>query len=314
MEEQKKKTSGGKKMPNMPQVPKFNFYWIYGILAVVFISLQYFSFNNELKEITWNRFEEMLLRHDVEKVVVINNKYAEVYIKKDKLASSADTTYKDVKTKGFGNAVNPGPHFTMKFLSVDAFRDDMKDIQQRIFARDTIGKTPQQVEEIREKDRVVLTADERRNWGGEVFSYILPILLLVGVWFLIMRMMNRGGAGGTGQIFNFGKIKKIMEVLFYPKKEKDLPEAELLTIAVKNEFQGQGIAGNMLEKFIYKKDIVRSNGTQVLVNRMTGEVKSICRDNGQEVPLEGQWKEQYQKMYDSQNAPKNKNVEIPEGQ
>ncbi len=187
--------------------PKFNFYWIYGILAVVFISLQYFSFNNELKEITWNRFEEMLLRHDVEKVVVINNKYAEVYIKKDKLASSADTTYKDVKTKGFGNAVNPGPHFTMKFLSVDAFRDDMKDIQQRIFARDTIGKTPQQVEEIREKDRVVLTADERRNWGGEVFSYILPILLLVGVWFLIMRMMNRGGAGGTGQIFNFGKSR-----------------------------------------------------------------------------------------------------------
>lgn len=57
---------------------------------------------------------------------------------------------------------------------------------------------------------------------------------------------------------------------------------------------------NMLEKFIYKKDVVRSNNTQVLVNRLTGEIKYICRDDGQQVPLEGQWKEQYQKMYDTQ--------------
>lgn len=57
---------------------------------------------------------------------------------------------------------------------------------------------------------------------------------------------------------------------------------------------------NMLEKFIYKKDVVRSNNAQVLVNRLTGEIKYICRDDRQQVPLEGQWKEQYQKMYNSQ--------------
>ena len=59
---------------------------------------------------------------------------------------------------------------------------------------------------------------------------------------------------------------------------------------------------NMLEKFIYKKDFLRSNNTHVLVNRLTGEVKYICRSDGQEIPLEGQWKEQYQKMYDAQNT------------
>ena len=51
-------------------------------------------------------------------------------------------------------------------------------------------------------------------------------------------------------IFNFRKIKKLFEVLFYPKKEKELTAAELLTIAVKSEFRGKGIAGQMLERFI----------------------------------------------------------------
>ena len=32
-------------------------------------------------------------------------------------------------------------------------------------------------------------------------------MLLIGVWFLIMRLMSRGGGGGGGQIFNIGKSK-----------------------------------------------------------------------------------------------------------
>lgn len=52
------------------------------------------------------------------------------------------------------------------------------------------------------------------------------------------------------EIFSFKKIKKIIEVIFYPEKEKDLPKAELLTIAIKNQFQGQGIAGQMFERFV----------------------------------------------------------------
>lgn len=54
------------------------------------------------------------------------------------------------------------------------------------------------------------------------------------------------------EIFNLRKIKKIFEVLFYPEKEKDLPKAELLTIAVKNQFQGQGIANQMFERFVFE--------------------------------------------------------------
>jgi len=207
------KPSDPENSENNPNYPKkngkarFNIYWIYGIIAVIFLGLQYFSFNNEIKEIDWNKFETMLTRHDVEKVVVINNKYAEIFIKKEALASKKDTLYKDIKAKGIGSSVNPGPHFKLKFLTVDAFREDIKDAQERILAAETEGKTDEEIQTIRSKERLIVTADDRRNWGGEILSYVLPILLLIGAWILIMRMMNRGGAGGGGQIFNFGKSR-----------------------------------------------------------------------------------------------------------
>ncbi|MEI6577412.1 MAG: ATP-dependent zinc metalloprotease FtsH [Bacteroidota bacterium] len=197
--EQGENKVGGKKSG----FPKFNFYWIYAILAVVFIGLQYYNFKGEIKEIDWNAFQPMLERHDVEKIVVINKQNAEIYIKKDKLASVNDSLYKALK----GNAsAKSGPHFTMKLLSVEAFRDDLKDAQDRIYAQDTVGKTTEQKQQLREADRIIITSDERRNWGGELIGYILPILILVGIWFFIMRMMSKN-SGGAGQVFNFGKSK-----------------------------------------------------------------------------------------------------------
>jgi cell division protease FtsH len=47
----------------------------------------------------------------------------------------------------------------------------------------------------------------RRNWTTEILGWIFPLLLLVGVWFFIMRMMSRGAGGAGGQIFNIGKSK-----------------------------------------------------------------------------------------------------------
>ncbi|GEM_PF-1411293 len=185
--------------------PKFNFYWIYGILILMLIVMQYFSFSGEVKEVDWNTVEDLIEKHDIQKIVVINNKFAEIYIKKDKLVSG-DTLFKDVKTKGLGNGINPGPHFLYKFLTVDGFREDLKESQDKTFSKDTTGKTPVQIQQLRNEEKIIVTADDRRNWTGDVLSYILPIIILVGAWFLIMRMMNRGG-GGAGQIFNFGKSK-----------------------------------------------------------------------------------------------------------
>lgn len=48
----------------------------------------------------------------------------------------------------------------------------------------------------------------------------------------------------------FSYFKKILETLLYPKKEQTLPEAELLTIAITKQSQGQGLGRLMLAPFI----------------------------------------------------------------
>ena len=63
-------------------------------------------------------------------------------------------------------------------------------------------------------------------------------------------------------------------------------------------------AFNMIDNLIYKKAVLRGNNKPVMVNRMTKEVKYIQRDDGKWVETSGQWKDQYQKMYDAQTGNK----------
>jgi len=55
------------------------------------------------------------------------------------------------------------------------------------------------------------------------------------------------------KIFDLSVIKKVFETIKYSKKEKqNLPQAELLSIAVSSEFQGQGVSQKLLEKFLFE--------------------------------------------------------------
>ena len=69
---------------NKPK-PKFNVYWIYGLIAVVFIGLQLLSFTPKPTEISMQEFERNMLKNgDVAKIVVVNKERANIYIKKDR--------------------------------------------------------------------------------------------------------------------------------------------------------------------------------------------------------------------------------------
>jgi len=68
---------------------------------------------------------------------------------------------------------------------------------------------------------------------GKLYSYFLKRYFIYSVIILLPKILN---------------IKKIFETLFYPKKE-DI-EPELLTIAVKSDFQGKGLARQMFEAFV----------------------------------------------------------------
>lgn len=179
----KSQGSGGPKLPKLPKV-KFNFYWIYGILGVILFGLYLNNMGATPKELGWGELKEMLVNQEVEKILLVNKEQAEIYIKKDKLGLPK---FKDVKPAS--SLTTATPQYTYQIGSVETFEKDVREVQLDIIP-------PVYVKNV-----------TRKNWGGDILSWILPIVVLVGLWFLIMRMMTKGGAGGGGQIFNIGKSK-----------------------------------------------------------------------------------------------------------
>ncbi len=194
--------------PKINQTPKkknkFNFYWIYIILAIVLVVSNYLNFDTVQKEINTNDLNSMIKKNHIEKIVVVRKKeLANIYIKKDSLIK--DEKYKKIIDKD--NKKNSGPHFYVVIGSIETFNKDVEKAQISAFSSDTIAKNDIEKQAILEKYKpVVITYDNSKDWGGEIFSYLLPIIIIVGIWILIMRFMNKGGGPGGG-IFNFGKAR-----------------------------------------------------------------------------------------------------------
>lgn len=178
--EKKKTDKTPADMPSKNLKPKFNLYWVYAALAVLFILMWVGSWDSSPKEVNWGEFREMLSNQDVEKIVVVNREIAEIYIKNDKLEQER---YEDVRELGT-NASRP--HYQHIIGSYDSFKEDVEKVQENL------------------QNPVYLINENRRKWG-DAMGWAFPLILLVVVWLFIMRMMTRGTGGG--QIFNIGKSK-----------------------------------------------------------------------------------------------------------
>lgn len=161
---------------------KNKFYWVWIGLLAVFIGYSLIGFDNGGEEITWGQLKEMLQKEDVDKILLVNKEYAEIYIKSDR-----KDQYPDLPT---GPLQNTEPHYLYTIGSVDKFYENVEAEQQNV------------------AEPVYIRNVNRRNWAGETVGFILPIIILIGAWILIMRMMARNVGGGSGgQIFNIGKSK-----------------------------------------------------------------------------------------------------------
>lgn len=159
---------------------KFNFLWIYGILAAVFIGSTIFGGPKSATEIDKGKLITLLRDKDVEKIDLVNGEIAEIYLNEDGL----NKYFPNDKSSGF----NLSPNYTLRIASVERFEQDIEEVQEGF------------------ENPIYPHVVKRHNWGSEIISWILPLVLIIGFWFLIIRMMGRGnGPGGGGQIFNIGK-------------------------------------------------------------------------------------------------------------
>ncbi len=164
--------------------PKFNFYWIYGILLLILIGVQFIGLGDDGKQTNWRDLKIMLENEDVSKIVLVNKETAEIFIKD---GSMSKEIHKDIS--GRSTISSKTPHYYYNVGSVDKFYEDVETAQKGV------------------SDPIYVETEIRHNWGAEILSWVFPILILVGVWFFFMRMMSRGGGGAGGQIFNIGKSK-----------------------------------------------------------------------------------------------------------
>jgi ATP-dependent metalloprotease FtsH len=219
---QKAPLGGGRPGGGTPGPKKNNrIFWIYGMLALFLLAITSMRWGGGVKEITWLEFErEMLLKHHVEQVLLVNGKFVEVFIHEDHLTDSIHAVKHEVHVHGFNDAPNPGPHYKLPIVSPEQFDRRFEDLHGKLVAQDTLGLWDRMVSEdsltsrddyhraleaVRSKVNVPVKVEERREWGREL-SWLIPLVLIIVVWVFLMRMMGRGGPGG-GQMFNIGKSK-----------------------------------------------------------------------------------------------------------
>ncbi len=182
------KGPGDKESPKN-QKPKFNYYWIYGLIALLFFGLQFLYRGNTTVEISWPRFEEMASSKDIRKIEVVNKEIAEIYLKEDPLNSGK---YQDLYEEKPGNIPNQGPQFYYTIPSIEIFEQRLDEAQANL----------------PEQEKISASYVTKKDYFGEILGWILPIVILVAIWlFIFRRMSSATGGGAAGNIFNVGKSK-----------------------------------------------------------------------------------------------------------
>lgn len=188
-EKKKKKNNNNPGGEGPDKKPKFNFYWVYLILAVMIIFTYIFSKPNSAEETDWTKVETMIKNKDVNKIIVVNHELAEVYLTDEALKKPEYNQEKSDKpfydTKG-------GPQFFFNIGSEDVLETKLANLEKEY---------PQQVQKA-----PPVIYQNRTDYLRDILGWVFPIAAMVLIWIFIMRRIG-GGGGPGGQIFNIGKSK-----------------------------------------------------------------------------------------------------------
>jgi len=155
---------------------KPNLNWLFAIIFIVLIALNFIGEDVSTKTISYTQFEQYVGSKTIEKISIITNKnLARAEILKDSLK----VVFKKDELKNPNKGV-----IEVNIPSVD---EVSKMIKEKGFAGE------------------VKYSEENDMLKTIIFTFG-PIILLVVLWLFLMRKMG-GGGGGAGNVFNVGKSK-----------------------------------------------------------------------------------------------------------
>ncbi|MFK8008847.1 MAG: ATP-dependent zinc metalloprotease FtsH [Saprospiraceae bacterium] len=167
---------------------KFNSYWIYGLLALLLLALNFYTLqSSSTKPLEWNTFQKMVQDKDIAKIEVINEKQAQVFLKPEALDKYTDPA--PAVSKFSPNRA----HYFFETGPADKFEEKLIRIQEKA--------------SIPYENWITVNYDTKENWIPQILSWLLPVFIIIAIWLFILRRMGGGGGGPGSQIFNIGKSK-----------------------------------------------------------------------------------------------------------
>lgn len=181
--------------------PRFNLYWVYGIIFLIIIAWNFFrTVNSAGIEVDQQKFYAMVLKGDVAKIKTVGNKeIVRVYIKPDSLKVHADYYKQALNLKSDDK----------NYEAAVAVKGDQPQLYFNIVDDKTFAL--QMIEFYKNHPAIEQIVDVPAK-EGEFFSQLvvnlLPILLIVLLFIMMMRKVGGPGGGGAGGgIFSIGKSK-----------------------------------------------------------------------------------------------------------
>ncbi len=169
---------------------KINIYWFYASIVFFIISIGLLGGDSGIQntqQTDISSFENYLRNGDIEKVAIINQRYARITLNENALEKDI---HRSVKSKNFLGQENiNGPHYQFEIGTPELFETKLQEIRDMEGLNFSIE---------------FITMENR--WLDVLLGF-LPIIIIIGIWIFLMRRMSGGAGGAGGQIFNIGKSK-----------------------------------------------------------------------------------------------------------
>lgn len=173
--------------------PRFNIYWVYGLIILAILVLQLFSSNFGSRGTSGdNNFQDFqnkyLYTGRVDHIDVLSTGEVDAFIRPQKPAVTTSTT---------GEAATTADNLTVYSFKIGSIEQWRADITDAIKAMPPSTPQPK-----------VIYKPANNMLQNALSNFLLPIIIIVAMWFLIMRKMGGpAGGGGAGGLFNIGKSK-----------------------------------------------------------------------------------------------------------
>jgi len=177
---------------NGPRKSPSKSWFLYILYAIIIIPLGIFLLRPDSSSgphpIGWAKLESILVKHDYSKIVIVNQEYAEVYIKNSAIKS--DTSYNDLVGKNLLNQdISSSSFYRYDFVTFESFEKDLEKVEEQT------------------GERIDLVPVKRTSLWRDMLVVFGPFLLLILFFVFMSRISQKQMGGGGGGIFGVGKSK-----------------------------------------------------------------------------------------------------------